>query len=156
MPSITALLKLKIARKLAKLHAESPEVRAAGGASPDDSCDFDRNVLARDLRDAGLPCDAEACEQLRDCVREAIEEIIRRQTMSDFEPSHKITLGTGEEVLVSLCSEDNTPSDHPGCAGPAYTEQEWRTCTNADYERNSDGTWTFQGQPFAGMVSRLD
>jgi hypothetical protein len=68
----------------------------------------------------------------------------------DFIPTHKLTTPEGE-TLVSLCCLD-APASHAGAAGPAYTEQEWHQCDNADYERNSDGTWTFQGEAFTGTV----
>lgn len=61
--------------------------------------------------------------------------------MTDFTPTHRITLASGEEILVS--------SDG---AGPAYTREEWTSGTAADYERLSDGTWTCHGKAFAGEV----
>ena len=34
----------------------------------------------------------------------------------------------------------------PECPGPAYTREEWDTESNADWECDEDGEWTFQGQ----------
>jgi hypothetical protein len=36
--------------------------------------------------------------------------------------------------------------------GPAYTEQEWHSATPSDFERQSDGRWTFKGFVFNGTV----
>ena len=75
--------------------------------------------------------------------------------MSEFAPTHKITLADGEEILVSLFDGSGEHAHHGGAAGPAYTEQEWHTCSSADYERQAGGTWTCQGQAFAGSVEAL-
>jgi len=75
--------------------------------------------------------------------------------MSDFAPTHKITIANGEEVLVSLCDDSGESAYHGGASGPAYTEQEWHTCSNADYERQPDGSWTFLGQAFSGSVESV-
>ncbi len=64
--------------------------------------------------------------------------------MTTFKPTHKITT-LNDETLVSLIDD----------CGPAYTEQEWLACDQADYERNSDGIWTFQGGPFSGTVEKI-
>ena len=74
--------------------------------------------------------------------------------MSDFKPTHKITTN-GQETLVSLCDDSCESAHHGGAAGPAYTEQEWLTAFSADYERKSDGTWTFQGAVFSGTVEKV-
>jgi len=39
--------------------------------------------------------------------------------------------------------------------GPAYTEDEWNTDSQADFERTEDGSWLFQGQSFRGKVTSL-
>lgn len=36
--------------------------------------------------------------------------------------------------------------------GAAYTRSEFEAESRADYERQEDGSWTFQGQAFAGSV----
>lgn len=58
-----------IARRLAKAHVASPEVVAAGGASPADANDF---PLREILRGEGLPCEREDCESLRVALSEAL------------------------------------------------------------------------------------
>lgn len=65
---------------------------------------------------------------------------------SVFRPSHRITLNSGEIEEVMLVD------------GAAYTKEEWESETVADYERNCDGpwpVWTFQGEPFVGMVEEI-
>lgn len=62
--------------------------------------------------------------------------------MRPFSPDYVVTLATGEEIKVMLYH------------GAAYTEQEWNRCLPADYERQEDGSWTFQGKPFAGTVEK--
>jgi hypothetical protein len=64
-------------------------------------------------------------------------------TMSDFTPTHKITLADGTTELVQLVD------------GSAYTRAEWDSASAADYERQEDGSWTFQGEAFAGYCERV-
>ena len=59
---------------------------------------------------------------------------------STFAPTHVITLDDGERVEVQLVD------------GAGYTREEWDSATAADYERQDNGDWTRQGQPFAGRV----
>lgn len=60
---------------------------------------------------------------------------------TDWTPTHRITLDSGEVVLVELID------------GAAYTREEAGALCSADYERQEDGSWTFQGQPFSGTVA---
>ena len=60
----------------------------------------------------------------------------------DWCPTHEIQ-HDGRAVFVQLHE------------GSAYTLDEWQSSTSADYERQDDGSWTFQGQPFNGTVRRL-
>jgi hypothetical protein len=61
-----------------------------------------------------------------------------------FEPTHIITLDSGEQIEVQLVDD-----------GAAYTRAEWESTTAADYERSDSGEWTFQGEAFAGTVRLL-
>jgi hypothetical protein len=36
-----------------------------------------------------------------------------------------------------------------------FTRQDWDAGHGPDYERQSDGSWTFRGKPLAGVVRRL-
>lgn len=63
--------------------------------------------------------------------------------ISDFTPTHVITMQNGERIEVRLVD------------GAAYTRAEWDANEPADYERQDNGDWTFQGQPFAGTVKAL-
>jgi hypothetical protein len=63
--------------------------------------------------------------------------------MPSFQPTHKITTDR-ETIEVMLVDE-----------GAAYTEAEWECIGTADFELNSAGEWTFQGQPFSGRVEKL-
>ena len=58
----------------------------------------------------------------------------------DWIPTHAIDLGEGVKVKVMLAD------------GAAYTRAEWLAGVPADYERDDNGDWLFQGQPFAGRV----
>lgn len=62
--------------------------------------------------------------------------------MPRFRPTHRLTLPKRGSLLVMLVD------------GVAYTRQEWKTATSADYEC-VDGQWLFQGQPFAGTIRCL-
>ena len=67
-----------------------------------------------------------------------------------FTPTHVIyvPVGSGDfatETEIPVCLE----------GGAAYTQDEWYACENADYERQDNGDWTFQGQPFTGTVKAL-
>jgi hypothetical protein len=64
-------------------------------------------------------------------------------TKPAFQPSHRITLRSGEVEEVMLVD------------GAAYTAAEWESATLADYERDEDGRWTFQGEPFACTVEEI-
>lgn len=61
-----------------------------------------------------------------------------------FNPSHRITLPSGEVEEVMLID------------GAGYTQAEWDSETQADYERTAAGEWTFCGQPFAGSVECIE
>lgn len=63
--------------------------------------------------------------------------------MSEFNPTHKITRGN-DEIIVMIDDE-----------GRAYELIEWENETPADYEL-VDGEWLFQGEAFSGTVERLD
>lgn len=41
------------------------------------------------------------------------------------------------------------------CDGVAYTQDEWNTESQADYERDKDGYWYFQGDPFKGTIREI-
>lgn len=63
-----------------------------------------------------------------------------------FQPSHRITLASGEVEEVMLID------------GAAYTGEEWESATMADYERDDSGPWpiwTFQGEPFVGIIDEV-
>ena len=64
-------------------------------------------------------------------------------TETAFCPTHRITLRSGEVEEVMLVD------------GAAYTREEWDSETQADYERDEAGAWTFQGQPFACSISEI-
>ena len=64
-------------------------------------------------------------------------------TKTKFQPSHRITLRSGEVEEVMLVD------------GAAYTREEWESETVADYERDENGAWTFQGEPFACTVEEI-
>lgn len=61
-----------------------------------------------------------------------------------FKASHRIAIQSGEMVDVLLNWD-----------GAAYTVEEWLYETMADYERDEDGRWTFQGAPFDGRVEEI-
>lgn len=65
-------------------------------------------------------------------------------TKTKFQPSHRITLRSGEVEEVMLVD------------GAAYTREEWESETVADYERDENGDWTFQGEPFACTVEEIN
>jgi hypothetical protein len=67
----------------------------------------------------------------------------QQTTTRAFQPTHVITLDSGEQIEVELVD------------GAAYTRAEWESTTAADYECSDGGEWTFQGDPFAGTVRRL-
>ncbi len=61
-----------------------------------------------------------------------------------FKPTHWITLtsphkGATRSFVVMLCAGRDG-------GGPAYTAHEWETDAAADWERQPDGEWTFQGR----------
>ena len=60
-----------------------------------------------------------------------------------FEPTHVITLASGDSFPVQLVD------------GVAYTLAEWESGAGADYERDDDGYWLCQGRPFVGTVRRI-
>ena len=64
--------------------------------------------------------------------------------MDPFTPTHTITLDS-ESFPVQLVDD-----------GAAYTADEWASETPAEYERQDDGSWTFQGQAFNGSVKTDD
>jgi hypothetical protein len=64
-------------------------------------------------------------------------------TKPDFQPSHRITLRSGEVEEVMLVD------------GAAYTAAEWDSMTVADYECDESGHWTFQGEPFDCKVQEI-
>ena len=61
-----------------------------------------------------------------------------------FQPSHRLTLRSGEVEEVKLVD------------GAAYTREEWESETVADYERDESGAWTFQGEPFNCTVREIE
>ncbi len=63
--------------------------------------------------------------------------------MHRFQATHTILLASGKRIPV--CVPDDGES-------PAYTRAEWSACDTADYARDADGRWTFQGQAFNGRV----
>jgi hypothetical protein len=60
-----------------------------------------------------------------------------------FQPSHRITLVSGEVEEVMLVD------------GAAFTSEEWESETMADYERSEGGAWTFQGEAFSCTVEEI-
>lgn len=70
-------------------------------------------------------------------------EPVFAEIINSFAPTHVITLDNGEHIQVQLVD------------GAAYTRAEWDATDQADYERQDDGSWTFQGSPFAGTVETL-
>lgn len=64
--------------------------------------------------------------------------------MNPFQATHVIRLDDGTTYEVMLDDE-----------GRAYTRDEWYAEALADYERQDNGDWTCQGQPFNGTVERL-
>lgn len=65
----------QVADGLAACHAESPEVRAAGGASLEDADTFESGLLRGELAAAGLPTDPETQTALRGEIRKALREM---------------------------------------------------------------------------------
>jgi hypothetical protein len=59
-----------------------------------------------------------------------------------FNPTHRIT--THRETFDVMLVD-----------GAAYTAAEWNAALAADHERNDDGEWLFQGQPFSGIVDPI-
>jgi hypothetical protein len=64
--------------------------------------------------------------------------------MISYRPTHRITLGTGVAFDVMVMD------------GAAYTREEWRSETAADYEYDGEGIWLFQGRPFFGTVRPVE
>ncbi len=62
--------------------------------------------------------------------------------ITPFTPTHRIETDR-ETVYVMLVD------------GVAYQQCEWDALDSADYERDEDGRWLFQGQPFSGTVERI-
>ena len=62
--------------------------------------------------------------------------------MNTFRPTHRIT--TARETFDVMLVD-----------GAAYQQCEWETALAADYERNDEGDWLFQGQPFSGIVDAI-
>ena len=71
-----------------------------------------------------------------------------RTTHPVWIPTHKILYRAGKMRLVCLLA------DATG-AGPGYTREAWDARLPADYARTADGRWTFCGQLFVGIVSRI-
>ncbi len=66
----------QLAKRIAKDHAESPEVRAAGGPSADDSREFHQSDLARALREVGLPDDKDSIDTLREKLSYRLADLV--------------------------------------------------------------------------------
>ena len=62
--------------------------------------------------------------------------------MRDWEATHDIT-HDGKTVKVML--EE----------GQGYTEEQWYTFGKAEYKREDDGSWLFQGEAFSGVVQAI-
>jgi len=63
-----------------------------------------------------------------------------------FQPSHRITLVSGEVEEVMLVD------------GAAYTRAEWESESAADYERDDSGPWPiwkFQGEPIIAIIDEI-
>lgn len=65
---------------------------------------------------------------------------VPRSNAVPFMPTHVITRENGDQIEVQLVD------------GAAYTRTEWDATDQADYERQDNGAWTFQGEPFAGTI----
>jgi hypothetical protein len=62
--------------------------------------------------------------------------------ITPFTPTHRIETDR-ETVEVMLVD------------GVAYQQCEWDFLDSAEYERDENGRWLFQGQPFTGTVERI-
>ena len=70
--------------------------------------------------------------------------------MQPFKPTHQIVHSLSGSITtepVMLVEEDE------GGAGPAYTQAEWEASARADWERQEDGSWMFQGKPARCVVT---
>jgi hypothetical protein len=68
-----------IASRLAQMHAESPEVRAAGGPEEADAATFERSVLDRELTEIGQAGNEIAHADLRDALALELGRLERAQ-----------------------------------------------------------------------------
>ncbi len=75
--------------------------------------------------------------------------------MRSFKPTHRIFVPDPKNPIGEISFLVQLETDDPDFGGPAYTEVEWESGLLASYERQDDGTWTFQGQPFNGRVEKL-
>lgn len=63
---------------------------------------------------------------------------------SDFRATHEIT------VEDARGNRETIPVQIHGQHGPAFTVVEWEGDCDVDWERHSDGSWTFQGRAAPG------
>lgn len=71
-------------------------------------------------------------------------------TAIKWTPTHRIT--RGDEVALVMLDPNREIGDGDIAA---YTRAEWKSDASADYGVDSDGYWSFQGQPIAGTVERV-
>ena len=71
-----------------------------------------------------------------------VKETKERRMNTTFKPTHRIATDR-ETVDVMLIG------------GAAYQQCEHEATDAADYERDEDGRWLFQGRPFTGTVERI-
>jgi hypothetical protein len=71
-----------------------------------------------------------------------VKEMKERRINTTFKPTHRIATDR-ETVDVMLID------------GAAYQQCEHEATDAADYERDEDGRWLFQGRPFTGTVERI-
>lgn len=60
-----------------------------------------------------------------------------------FKPTH-VVMHNGLRYVVMLTR-----------VGAAYSREEWFTLSMADFERDSQGNWTYRGAPINGSVEAL-
>jgi hypothetical protein len=76
------------------------------------------------------------------------ETTMDKVLVTDFVATHRIRVNMDgkERVFTVMCEEQ---------PGPAYTRSEWNSSSQADWECQEDGEWTFQGQRIGGKVTPL-
>lgn len=107
---------------LASRHAQSPEVRAAGGAEAADADGFHDDILVAELREVGLAADQELVGALRSALRQELAALERER--SDEAPAAAFGRKGGQsksEAKTAAARANSSKAGRPryiGCSLP--------------------------------------